>query len=173
MDGKGGRRGRSFAWEVGSLFFFFHFLPAVLRLLVGHQGSLLRDGIKRMAGRDFGLVWFGRLGDTNIHIISYCAVVSYIGFTWLWIFVSFFAFLSGHLLSYLHLYLSIDQDHFCLNLERGSRALRGTGRTGIRARDGHRGVGLGSGLRADGDGEGLDEFRGHVGWSRAGVCVGI
>ncbi len=75
MDGKGGRRGRSFAWEVGSLFFFFHFLPAVLRLLVGHQGSLLRDGIKRMAGRDFGLVWQAGGYQHPYHIILCCGIL--------------------------------------------------------------------------------------------------
>ena len=88
----------------------------------------------------FGLVW--RVGGYP-HPYHIILVLGYLisgslgsGFSF-----SFFSSLSGHLLSYFHLYLSIDQDHFCLNLERGSRALRGTGRTGIRAQAGHRGLG--------------------------------
>ncbi len=127
--------------SVGLFFLLASFLPAVLCLLVGHQGSLLRDGIKKDGGGGFGLVW---LGDININIISYCAVVSYIGFTWLWFFFfSFFSLLFGHLSSLFSSIFVYRPRPFCLNLERGSRALRGTGRTGIRAQDGRRGWALG------------------------------
>ncbi len=105
MDGKG-VRGKVICLgsrrSVGLFFLLASFLPAVLCLLVGHQGSLLRDGIKKDGGGGFGLVW---LGDININIISYCAVVSYIGFTWLWFF--FFILFSSFWSSFFPIFIYI------------------------------------------------------------------
>ena len=88
------------------------------------------------------LVWFGWGISTSIsyHIVLWYLISDSLGSGFSF---SFFSLLFGHLSSLFSSIFVYRPRPFCLNLERGSRALRGTGRTGIRAQDGRRGWALG------------------------------